>query len=195
MGSPTRRSAFTLTELLVVISIIAVLAALLLPSLASAKATGQRTFCQSNLRQLGMAFAGYTADSSGALPWSWNLGRSTNNAIACAPYPGYFAASFSIAGTGWPVATTSGFPYNSGEFGLSYYTYLNNDSVFTCPTQANILNYPYPFTYYPNIGFIHGTAGAAPRYLGNFSYVDGHVGMLTTDILADFTDYVFLLKK
>lgn len=58
-----KNRAFSLIELLVVCTILAILAAILLPVIARAKAASQRTVCQSNLRQIGVAINLYSADA------------------------------------------------------------------------------------------------------------------------------------
>src|SRR3954462_9321456 len=63
-----RKQGFTLIELLVVIAIIAILASILFPVFARARENARRSSCQSNLKQLGLAFAQYTQDYDERLP-------------------------------------------------------------------------------------------------------------------------------
>lgn len=63
-----RDQGFTLIELLTVAAIVSVMAALLLPVLASARDMARKTVCSANLRQIGQAMAMYVDDFGGILP-------------------------------------------------------------------------------------------------------------------------------
>jgi len=83
------KKAFTLIELLVVIAIIAILAGILLPSLASANRKAKQIQCLSNLKQQGIGLTMYAHDHNNTLPvsdyggggWLWDLSYFTTDAI------------------------------------------------------------------------------------------------------------------
>jgi prepilin-type N-terminal cleavage/methylation domain-containing protein/prepilin-type processing-associated H-X9-DG protein len=72
-----KRRAFTLVELLVVLSIMALLATISLAVFSRVREQGRRTTCQSNLKQIGLALQQYTSDNDGTYPALSNAGYSS----------------------------------------------------------------------------------------------------------------------
>lgn len=113
-----RASGFTLVELLVVVAIIAILAALLLPVLIKGRASAQRAQCESNLRQLGIAALMYWSDNNGN-SFAYSQGVTNNGTL-------YWF--------GWINNTL---PEGHRPFNLStgsLYPYLKGSDVRLCPT-------------------------------------------------------------
>jgi prepilin-type N-terminal cleavage/methylation domain-containing protein len=107
-----RTRGFTLIELLVVIAVIAILASLILPALARAKAKSRRIACLSNLHQVGVSFALYLSDNSERFPDR----RDLKNALGYKPW------------TTWPPSDPRG-----GWAGVVLQHLLKPDSIWVCP--------------------------------------------------------------
>ncbi|QDT55733.1 putative major pilin subunit [Caulifigura coniformis] len=175
------RRGFTLIELLVVISIIATLAALILPAVQNARATARRTECLNNIRNLGIAAQSYATSRNGSLPYLTDLSAPINWGTASTPVN---------AGTPWTVQL---FPFielgplgerlaastNDGT-GVNTTTGLAEvkNKVLNCPDDPND-NLPGNLSYAINVGYISNAIyGADMTVNATGTPTAGHVSSL-----------------
>ena len=89
------RRGFTLVELLVVISIIALLVGILLPSLSKARTQARRAVCAANLNQIGIGLRSYINDNRDRMPYASYV-PSLSPAPLTTPTPIYIADVLSL---------------------------------------------------------------------------------------------------
>ncbi len=111
------RRAFTLFELLVVVAILAILAAVLFPVFTQAKLAAKKTSCLSNLMQIGKAALLYTGDFDGLMPWV------PDSELQLTP----------------PVSSAGKRYCGMGSFMPLFGPYLKNVKVWECPPASPIV--------------------------------------------------------
>jgi len=74
--SSISREGYTLTEMIVAIAVVGILASILVPTLAKARMRSRQAVCMSNLKQLGVAFISYSHDNAETVPYNKKAGNS-----------------------------------------------------------------------------------------------------------------------
>ncbi len=168
---PREWSGFTLIELLVALSVIGILIALLLPAVQTAREAARRLQCSSNLKQLGLAVAGYETSNGclppGSLPRPSSLGNE----------------DFSVFVRLLPFVEQQAL-YNGTNFGMTAYAPQNNTVSTTgiatlwCPSDYGVAtSQPNYWTGTPVWGTSY-SAVAGPWEWDEFYFIPGSGGQL-----------------
>ena len=190
--------AFTLVELLTVIAIIGILAALLLPVLQRGKDRAKRVWCENNLAQMGIAFHSFAHDHNSKFPAQVPLAEGGADGLVVngvAVHSGFdfvflnFQALASDLGT--PkilICPTDATRLPAANFtslkntNLSYFLGYNAD--YNQP--ADVLAGDRNLASLPNLTFYNGSgqqlrwSGIMHRFKGNVLFADGHVEELSS---------------
>jgi len=127
MITSQKKGGFTLIELLVVIAIIAILAAILFPVFAKAREMARKANCQSNLKQLALAFVSYMNDSDGKT-LSWTSALNPDGAPSVPPAT---ADDFRRCRGTLPPPVTM----RHGTWPMRLYDNMRNRDIIWCPSD------------------------------------------------------------
>jgi type II secretory pathway pseudopilin PulG len=135
------QNAFTLTDLLILVATLAVLAMVVMPALAGVQNKGGRLECANNLRQIGAESMIYASENNGWLPVC-NTGAANDNGVTVNHLGGtYYTRYVYIGYPSLPVVTNEPPSQQEGGEGYQNLGYLfhtglaGNGNIFYCPAE------------------------------------------------------------
>ena len=176
------RAGFTLIEMLVVITIIALLIALLLPAIKRSRAVARLVICQSNLGQIGIAFFSYASDNQHQAPGYMEPYQPPSPSwVSSSDWPNPYGGASSVSGKhysyihdqwqigGNPVNDSNPNRFRPNVRKLNEYV-LEAAKIFLCPSDIGAVNVDprSPGDHIPV--YERGYSGGASAWVAGTSY-------------------------
>lgn len=171
-----RRNGFTLIELLVVIAIIAVLMAILMPSLNIAREQAKGIGCSSNQKTLALGYIMYASDNDDSICGGWALSTIVNGVPPWVMPPLENSSGSIVPMGGAGVAVTRQQRYNGLKEG-ELYKYVKDVGAYHCPgdnriTRGTSLGMGLEYLIYRSYSltdYMRATEPADPKKLSSFT--------------------------